>query len=174
MSNTCIGKELVIGTRLVVIRRGYRHHGLYAGRGRVIHYAGHTRYPRGCIEEISLADFAGNRPLQVGGAPDSLRADDILRRARSRLGECRYDVLSNNCEHFCNWCQVGEARSQQVESLAKPVRMLVHAAATLASFITACKLRRPILYSIFFNTLFPGQKWMKLLSLTSLIESDEA
>jgi hypothetical protein len=24
-------------------------------------------------------------------------------RARSRLGESRYRLLTNNCEHFCSW-----------------------------------------------------------------------
>jgi Lecithin retinol acyltransferase len=26
---------------------------------------------------------------------------EVMRRARSRLGEDRYRLLSNNCEHFC-------------------------------------------------------------------------
>jgi hypothetical protein len=136
---------LVAGARLVVYRRGYRHHGLYAGGGRVIHYAGRGDYPRGCVEEISLQDFIGNRPFHVGAVPDRVRACDIVRRARSRLGECRYDLLTNNCEHFCNWCELGESRSQQVESLAKPVRLLVHAAATLAGSVPLSRWTRAIL-----------------------------
>jgi hypothetical protein len=126
------GSEPVPGTQLVVSRRGYRHHGIYAGQGRVIHYAGVIRYPRGCIEEISLEAFMEGRPLHVGTAPDEARGRDIVRRARSRLGECRYDLLRNNCEHFCNWCQLGESRSDQVESLRWPARVLVHVAAILA------------------------------------------
>jgi Lecithin retinol acyltransferase len=42
---------LAAGTHLVVSRRGYRHHGIYVGQGRVIHYAGPFLYPRGCVEE---------------------------------------------------------------------------------------------------------------------------
>jgi hypothetical protein len=63
-------------------------------------------------------------------------------RARSRLGERRYDLLNNNCEHFCNWCLLGESRSQQIESLTRPVRALMHLAATLLAFFPMWTLSR--------------------------------
>jgi len=45
------------------------------------------------------------------------------RRARSRLGENDYRLLTNNCEHFYNWCLSGVSRSAQVERrLQLPVR----------------------------------------------------
>jgi hypothetical protein len=56
--------------------------------------------------------------------PDRRAGEDIVRRARSRLGERRYHLLRNNCEHFCNWCQLGESRSEQVEALMKPALLL--------------------------------------------------
>lgn len=34
-----------------------------------------------------------------------------------RLGEHRYRLLTNNCEHFCEWCVNGAHRSYQVEEL---------------------------------------------------------
>jgi hypothetical protein len=107
---------LAPGTELIVHRLAYRHYGIYVGEGLVIHYAGWIRYRRGMVEIIGLGDFAGRRPVRVGRAPaQSLHGEDIVRRARSRLGERCYDVLRNNCEHFCNWCQVGESRSTQVD-----------------------------------------------------------
>ena len=39
-----------------------------------------------------------------------------VERARSRLGEDRYRLWSNNCEHFVHWCLTGSARSRQVEA----------------------------------------------------------
>jgi hypothetical protein len=43
----------------------------------------------------------------------------------TNLGEDRYRILSNNCEHFCEWCLRDERRSYQVESLlALPRRLL--------------------------------------------------
>ena len=32
-----------------------------------------------------------------------------------RLGEQRYNLLFNNCEHFAVWCKTGQHRSGQVE-----------------------------------------------------------
>jgi HRAS-like suppressor 3 len=117
---------LEAGTELIADRLGYRHHGIYVGEGLVIHYAGWIRYWRGLIETIPLGDFAGRRPVRVGRMPtESLHGEDIVRRARSRLGERCYDVLRNNCEHFCNWCQVGESRSAQIDVLLRPMQRVM-------------------------------------------------
>src|SRR5882762_1104819 len=122
-------EQLVPGTHLITCRRGYTHHGIYLGDGRVMHYAGRIKYPQGLVEEISLAEFSEGRAfraeiLQTG----RFNGNEIVRRARSRLGERRYDLLRNNCEHFCNWCRLGENRSFQVEWLTAPVRLLRSAA----------------------------------------------
>ena len=54
--------EAPLGAHLVTPRGLYTHHGLYIGRGRVIHYAGpYRRPPTGLIEEISLEEFAASR-----------------------------------------------------------------------------------------------------------------
>jgi Lecithin retinol acyltransferase len=117
--------ELTPGTQLFVSRAGYRHHGIYVGNGRIIHYAGRISHARGLIEEILLAEFAQQRAIRIERLPaGSFDAQEIVRRARSRLGERRYDLLRNNCEHFCNWCQLGESRSSQVERLTWPARLL--------------------------------------------------
>ena len=142
VSSAKLGREWVPGTHLIVLRRGYRHHGIYVGGGRVIHYAGLSRHRQGRIEEVSLDDFIRNRPIHLGRAPDETRGHDIVLRARSRLGECRYDLLNNNCEHFCNWCLLGESRSQQVESLTRPIRTIVHLVATFLAFLPVCALSR--------------------------------
>jgi hypothetical protein len=38
-----------------------------------------------------------------------------LQRALGRLGEQRYNLIFNNCEHFAHWCKTGRHRSAQVE-----------------------------------------------------------
>jgi hypothetical protein len=125
------GEEPPLAAHLITARRGYTHHGLYVGKGRVVHYPGMVgRFRGGPVEEISLEQFA--RGHAVGVRTDStprFERENVVRRARSRLGEDRYHVLRNNCEHFCEWCLSGVSRSPQVES------MLGGAAAVMAGMI---------------------------------------
>ena len=119
-------EELLPGSRLIVRRRAYFHHGIYVGNGRMIHYAGWCRGTHGLVEEVPLEQFTEGHRYSIGPMPPDRRAgEDIVRRARSRLGERRYHLLRNNCEHFCNWCQLGECRSEQVEAVMKPALLLV-------------------------------------------------
>jgi cell wall-associated NlpC family hydrolase len=112
---------------VVTPRRGYLHHGIYIGDGRVVHYTGLANgLQRGPVEETSLARFGCGRPVWIKSyAPSTFGAQEVIRRARSRVGEDRYRLWTNNCEHFCEWCVRGEPRSYQVEAwLARPGRAL--------------------------------------------------
>ncbi len=44
-------------------------------------------------------------------------ADEIVSRARSRLGEDSYSLVFNNCEHFAIWCATNVKESQQIQRL---------------------------------------------------------
>jgi NC domain. len=117
---TCEGQvPLHPGSHLVTARAGYTHHGIYVGNGMVVQYSGLTSGARGgSVEEIPLQRFARGRPFWISsGRRPSFDAPEIVRRARSRVGEHRYDLLTNNCEHFCEWCLHGQQRSYQVERL---------------------------------------------------------
>jgi len=114
------------GAHLVTPFLSFSHHGIYAGDGRVIHY-GALMYDivRKPVEEVSLEEFAGGRPVFVVEHGESCHApDEIIRRARSRLGEKRYRLFSNNCEHFVEWCLHGVSRSFQAETALAYPRML--------------------------------------------------
>ena len=113
------GEEPPLGAHIVSPRRGYLHHGIYIGHGRVVHYAGlSSGLVRGPVQAVSLSLFAGGRRVSTRWSKRrSYDAAEVVRRACSRLGENRYAVLSNNCEHFCEWCIYGEARSYQIERL---------------------------------------------------------
>lgn len=43
-----------------------------------------------------------------------LDQDSVVWRARSKLGERKYNLFSNNCEQFATWCKTGTSSSQQV------------------------------------------------------------
>lgn len=46
-------------------------------------------------------------------------SQETIRRAKSRLGEADYNLVSNNCEHFAMWCKTGVAESSQVRQVVK-------------------------------------------------------
>ena len=59
-----------------------------------------------------------------------------VRCARLRLGENRYHLLTNNCEHFCEWFIRGEHRGHQVDELsARCVRVRQKLRSTLVLFL---------------------------------------
>jgi hypothetical protein len=116
-----------MASHIVTLRSGYLHHGIYVGGGQVVHYSGFAhRLRRGPVEEVSLARFGRGGPIWVKSTrPAEFDAREVIARARSRIGEDCYRLLTNNCEHFSEWCLHGESRSYQVEAwLARPARML--------------------------------------------------
>jgi hypothetical protein len=121
-------QEPPLGAHLTSSRRGYSHHGVYVGRGRVVHYSGLSGgfWQCGPVEEVSLSRFAIGHAVRIVDHPKSpFSPEELVRRARSRLGENDYRLLTNNCEHFCNWCHTGVSHSAQVQRpLQLPFRIL--------------------------------------------------
>jgi hypothetical protein len=87
----------------------YRHHGIELPDGTLCENS-----PPG-VRITSYADFARGRSTRVTN-PDATVADRAMavQRAQSRVGERRYSLIGNNCEHFATWCATGIAVSQQV------------------------------------------------------------
>ena len=116
----------------------YEHHGIYVGDDMVVHYNGLARgivFEKSCFEEIlsnvvpldkrnvakvemtSLEEFASGDIWQIkehANAPFS--GQDIALCAKARVGEQKYNLIINNCEHFCNECVFGEHVSEQVQN----------------------------------------------------------
>jgi hypothetical protein len=137
-------QESLLGSHLVTPRRGYLHHGIYVGTRRVVHYSGLAHgLHRGPVEEVTLADFArGQHVWRRSDATPSFEVQEVICRARSRVGEDRYRLLTNNCEHFCEWCLRGTARSFQVEAwLARPRRTLLATLRLIVGLPTSSLLR---------------------------------
>jgi hypothetical protein len=127
------GETPPLAAHVVTSRRGYTHHGIYVGNGSVVHYAGFARSWRtGPVEKVSLAQFAAGRPVWVRPyANPRFDRIEVVARASSRLGEDCYRILSNNCEHFCEWCIRGEHRSRQIEAWRALPRQALHTAIAL-------------------------------------------
>jgi hypothetical protein len=91
-------EEPPLGAHLVTQRFAYTHHGVYVGAGTIVHYAAFAgHWHRGPVEEVSLSGFSRGHAVWVRPfGSTALRAEEIVRRARSRFGEDRYRLLSNN------------------------------------------------------------------------------
>jgi len=55
--------------------------------------------------------------------------DQVVERACSRLGEAKYNPLTNNCEHFARWCKAGSAQSGQVRNFTDRLALVGESAA---------------------------------------------
>ncbi|BBP59652.1 lecithin retinol acyltransferase family protein [Pseudomonas sp. St316] len=132
------GDTLPIGAHLISPRGFYLHHGIYLGGEKVAHYSGFSgALMSGPIEVIDLEHFAHGKPVWIAQEPYEYTNDEVVRRARSRLGENRYRILSNNCEHFCNWCISGKHYSAQVQAYFQRPRYLFALISTLESRLIA-------------------------------------
>ena len=103
---------MAAGDHLEVPRRHglFMHHGIDLGDGTVAHYLEGEE-----ILRSTLAEFCRGESARVVEHTEADPAGRTLRRAMSRIGEQRYNLLFNNCEHFAVWCKTGQHRSGQVE-----------------------------------------------------------
>jgi hypothetical protein len=140
--------DIPLGAHIVTPRRWYTHHGIYVGAGQVVHYQGLSTslLRHGPVTKVSLAEFTHGQPVHVQGEADAAYSGiEAVARAYSRLGEDAYDVLRNNCEHFCSWCLAGAARSPQVECLMTNPRAVALAAQALGVLIKVLHIARDAL-----------------------------
>jgi hypothetical protein len=104
---------------IYVQRVGCTHHGIDLGDGTAIHYTGEVGRKAGAaVRRTAIAVFAAGSPVQVRRYGQCSRPQTVIRRARSRLGEARYNLPFNNCEHFAVWCKTGRPESEQVKDAA--------------------------------------------------------
>jgi hypothetical protein len=88
------------------------HHGIDLGDGTVAHYLEGRQILRSNLQDFSLGQPVSTVPYPPGScSPPGVS----VHRALGRLGEQRYNLIFNNCEHFAHWCKTGRHRSAQVE-----------------------------------------------------------
>lgn len=111
--------KLEKGDHIYVWHVFYSHHGIYAGGGKAVHYL------REGVALTSLEEFAGGGKIRVKRHLVKKDGDEILSRAYSRLGEDRYNLIFNNCEHFASWCATGIPVSFQAALAAAEIIILL-------------------------------------------------
>ncbi|WP_414550514.1 lecithin retinol acyltransferase family protein [Anabaena sp. CCY 0017] len=96
------------------------HHGIDCGDGTVIHYHG-TITDQKIIRLVSRYVFADGETIftEKYGKCDS--PEVVVQRAISKLGEQKYNLLFNNCEHFAHYCKTGRSDSKQVNKFVAPI-----------------------------------------------------
>ncbi len=87
------------------------HHALYLGDGKVLHYDGDVT-----IGNLSELKQRSTEPLRIRRHQKRLNKTRSKQRCLGRLGESKYDIFFNNCEHLINWCVLGEAISFQTNT----------------------------------------------------------
>ena len=133
-----IGDHVFVDRSVLGIKL-YEHHGIYVGDDMVVHYNGLAHgivLEKSCFEEIlrnvvpldkrniakvemtSLEEFASGDVLQVKKHADApFSGQEVALRAKERIGEQKYNLIINNCEHFCNEYVFGEHVSEQVQNV---------------------------------------------------------
>lgn len=107
----------------------YTHHGIYISDKEIIHFASEdSDNLLGTGNEIINTDLSvflkgGElfvREYSAEKKAELLDDSTIISYARSCVGDGDYNLVFNNCEHFCNECTFGEHRSKQVEDAINP------------------------------------------------------
>jgi len=125
-------KSFKAGDIIEIDRILYKHYGIYDGDGKIIHYTADNGDfgINVTIRETSLEQFAKDGNCKVVKCIKNcskiiiFSPEETVSRARSRLGEKKYNLLFNNCEHFAIWCKYGENKSIQVEKAFGTVALL--------------------------------------------------
>ena len=107
----------------------FNHCGVYAGGGKVIHFAAPTGLEiskgNAVIHETTIERFQDGCPLKIIDFPENVpcfSGKETVERAKSRIGERGYNFFTNNCDHFAIWCKTGKHCSLQVEAVKDTIR----------------------------------------------------
>lgn len=63
------------------------------------------------ISTFSNGEFVERAELDKAERKRAFSSKQVVENATSRIGECGYNILNNNCEHFANECVFGEKKS---------------------------------------------------------------
>jgi hypothetical protein len=117
------------------------HHGIYIGNNNVIHFSGGSDDSKNLNDyendmktaKIVIATFdefmnTKQHCFKVNGYITKYARKKILNRAFSKL-DTNFDdycPVTNNCEHFVNWCYTGEKTSTQSDFVISSLKKIIH------------------------------------------------
>ncbi len=113
-------KKLNYGDHIYVRRKGllYSHHGIYAGKGTVIHFKGTVKEKKDpVVINTDIDNFLNSGKLRRREYKKRLPSSETLRIAREHLSKKGYSLTFNNCEHFATYCITGKKRSRQIRGV---------------------------------------------------------
>lgn len=95
----------------VLIKDKYHHYGIYIGDDRIIEFGSkrdifQTSKENIRVKEVSVKEFLDNGYLEVSSFSifeklKKNKPEKIVSLAKGRIGEGGYNIVENNCEHFC-------------------------------------------------------------------------
>lgn len=113
-------KTFPLGSVLKARRAFYFHYGVYVGGGKVVHFSskGKDEMNSSSADIIltTLKTFAKGDKVSLDTWEEAVFSpEEIAQRAMSAIGTKKgtYNLISNNCEHFANWCRCGRLISHQ-------------------------------------------------------------
>ncbi|BFZ05769.1 hypothetical protein BsWGS_08808 [Bradybaena similaris] len=135
--NSRVLQSLSPGDRVQFHRFLYSHWGIYIGDGNIIHVSEDNEDKAAKVKIDNFWDVAGEDKASKNNGQDiewsSLSAEQIIRRARSYVGNTEYDQLFDSCEHFVNWCRYDRVVRQQVDNFLTGVAIVGIGALTVGA-----------------------------------------
>ena len=108
------------GDHIRRVNATYSHHMLVVKvvsktRIKVIHYTTADHGKAVVCEEVIILDPASEtvEVIRYVTKTSEYPTSEVIRRARSKIGEEEYHLFNNNCESMVNWALTGEAISKQ-------------------------------------------------------------
>jgi hypothetical protein len=108
--------------------KSLHHYGIYVSDDEVIQYGKSYEIlgPKEsvCVLSTTIMEFLNHKFLEVREYSflEKLlknKPDEVVKKARARLGEAKYDALNNNCEHFVNECVFNRHESEEAEKYSE-------------------------------------------------------
>lgn len=107
----------------------YKHFGIYINDNCIIHYDGKQDdilLRTMCVRETDKKRFLnGKESYGVKKFKyNNYEPDEVIKRARRKIGTKKFNLILNNCEHFANWCKTGNRKSDQVNLVLLVILLL--------------------------------------------------